>query len=91
MFELGHNVWVLIPIAAIIAGVFKYNLRIKEKQIDRAHSHEAEMAKHHAAETRQLEERMRVLERIVTDKGMDVSLEIEKLRDPPDVRDRRTD
>lgn len=86
-----HSIWVLIPIVAIIAGVFKYNLRIKEKQIDRAHSHEAEMAKHHAAETRQLEERMRVLERIVTDKGMDVSLEIEKLRDLPDVRGTRAD
>jgi hypothetical protein len=34
---------------------------------------------------------MRVLERIVTDKGMDVSLEIEKLRDLPNVRDTRAD
>lgn len=86
-----HSIWVLIPIVAIIAGVFKYNLRIKEKQIDRAQGHEAEMARRHAVETRQLEERMRVLERIVTDKGMDVSLEIEKLRDLPNVRDTRAD
>jgi hypothetical protein len=86
-----HTIWVLIPIAAIIAGVFKYNLRIKEKQIDRAQSHEAEMAERHAAETRQLEDRVRVLEAIVTDKGMDVSLEIEKLRDLPDVRESRAD
>ncbi|MBO9574288.1 MAG: hypothetical protein J7494_00985 [Sphingobium sp.] len=86
-----HTIWVLIPIAAIFAGVFKYNLRLKEKQIDRAHAHESEMAQRHAAETRQLEERVQVLERIVTDKGMNVSLEIEKLRDQPTVRDMRAD
>jgi hypothetical protein len=90
MFD-QHSIWVLIPIVAIIAGVFKYNLGIKEKQIDRAQGHEAGMAKRHAAESRQLEERMRVLERIVTDKGLDVSLEIEKLRDQPAVRDMRAD
>jgi hypothetical protein len=80
-----NTVWVLIPIAAIIAGMFKHNVRIKERQIDRMQGQEAETARHHAAETRQLEERLRVLERIVTDKGLDVSLEIEKLRDLPDV------
>lgn len=86
-----HTIWVLIPIAAIIAGVFKHNMRIKEKQIDRLQGEEAQMANRHAAETRQLEERVRVLERIVTDKGLDVSLEIEKLRDLPDARNARTD
>lgn len=86
MFELGHNAWVLIPIAAIFAGVFKHSLRLKEKQIDRMQGQEAEMANRHAAETRQLEERVRVLERIVTDQGLNVSMEIEKLRDQPSVR-----
>jgi hypothetical protein len=86
-----QTVWVLIPIAAIFAGVFKYNMRIKEKQLDRMQGHEADMAKRHTAETKALEERVRVLERIVTDKGLDVSLEIEKLRDQPSVRDMRAD
>ncbi len=87
----SHAVWVLIPIAAIVAGVFKHNLRLKEKQLDRMQGHEADVARRHAAETRQLEERVRVLEAIVTDKGLDVSLEIEKLRDKPAVRDVRAD
>ena len=87
----SSTVWVLIPIAAIIAGVVKVSLRVKEKQIDRMQGEETAMAKRHAAETRQLEERVRVLERIVTDKGLDVSLEIEKLRDLPSVRDMRAD
>lgn len=90
MFD-QHTIWVLIPIAAIIAGVFKYNIRVKEKQIDRMQGHEAEMASRHASETRQLEERVRVLERIVTDQGLNVSMEIEKLRDQPAVRDMRAD
>ncbi|HEY1126100.1 MAG TPA: hypothetical protein VGE65_10740 [Sphingobium sp.] len=86
-----HTIWVLIPIAAIIAGVFKHSMRIKEKQIDSMRGQEAEMASRHSAETRQLEERVRVLERIVTDQGLNVSMEIEKLRDQPAVRDMRTD
>lgn len=90
MFE-PQTVWVLIPIAAIFAGVFKHSLRVKEKQLDQARDRETESEKRHAVETRQLEERLRVLERIVTDKGMDVSLEIEKLRDKPAVRDMRAD
>jgi hypothetical protein len=88
---LGHNVWVLIPIAAIFAGVFKHNLRLKEKELDRARDREGESERRHAGETRQLEERLRVLERIVTDKGMDLSEEIERLRDKPAVRDMRAD
>lgn len=86
-----HAVWVLIPIAAIFAGVFKHSLRIKEKELDRARDREAAAAQRHATETHQLEDRVRVLERIVTDKGLDVSIEIEKLRDRPAVRDMRAD
>jgi hypothetical protein len=86
-----HTIWVLIPIVAIIAGVFKHSMRIKEKQIDRMQGQEAEMSSRHASETRQLEERVRVLERIVTDQGLNVSMEIEKLRDQPAVRDMRAD
>ena len=90
MFD-ASTIWVLIPIAAIFAGVFKHNLRLKEKELDRARDRESENERRHGVETRQLEERVRVLERIVTDKGLDVSLEIEKLRDAPSVRDMRAD
>lgn len=89
---LDHStVWVLIPIAAIFAGVFKHNIRLKEKALDSARDREAESQKRHAVETRQLEERVRVLERIVTDQGLNVSMEIEKLRDQPGVRDTARD
>jgi hypothetical protein len=43
----------------------------------------AEKAAQYAAHTERLEQRVRVLERIVTDKGLEVSDEIERLRDRP--------
>jgi hypothetical protein len=74
-------IWVLIPLAAILAGVVHKWLAIKERQIE-AMSHEAaEKAAQYATQTERLEQRVRVLERIVTDKGIDVADEIEKLRD----------
>jgi hypothetical protein len=43
----------------------------------------AEKAAQYAAHTERLEQRVRVLERIVTDKGIVVADEIESLRDRP--------
>ena len=43
----------------------------------------AEKAAQYAAQTERLEQRVRVLERIVTDKGIVVADEIEQLRDKP--------
>jgi hypothetical protein len=74
-------IWVLIPLAAILAGVMKRWLAIKERQIDAATHETAEKAAQYAAQTERLEQRVRVLERIVTDKGIDVADEIERLRD----------
>ena len=74
-------IWVLIPLAAILAGVVKRWLDLKEREIDRLNSRASEEAARHAEQTRRLEERMRVLERIVTDRGLSVSDEIDRLRD----------
>jgi hypothetical protein len=43
----------------------------------------AEKAAQYAAQTERLEQRVRVLERIITDRGVDLSDEIERLRDKP--------
>jgi ABC-type phosphate transport system auxiliary subunit len=85
MRELG----ILIPIlgilcglVAIIGGVFiKPWLRLKEKQLQMQSKETAEKAAQYAAHTERLEQRVRVLERIVTDKGIDVAEEIDRLRD----------
>ena len=76
-------IWVLIPLAAILAGVITKWFQLKEKQIEAVSRDAAEKAAQYAAQTERLEQRMRVLERIVTDKGIDVADEIERLRDRP--------
>jgi hypothetical protein len=76
-----QTIWVLIPIAAIFAGMWRRWLRLKEKQLDAQTRQTAEKSAQYAAHTERLEQRVRVLERIATDKGVDLSDEIEKLRD----------
>lgn len=70
----------MIPIVAILAGVWSKWLKIKEKQIEAQTSLGAEKAAQYAAHTERLEQRVRVLERIVTDKGIDTADQIEALR-----------
>jgi hypothetical protein len=74
-------IWVLIPLAAIFAGVIKRWLDIKEKQMEAISRTAIERAERYAAQTERLEERVRVLERIATSKGHGVAEQIEALRD----------
>lgn len=72
-----------IPILGIIAGMVHKLIRLREKQIEVNAGQTAEKAAQYAAHTERLEQRVRVLERIVTDRGIDVAQEIEDLRDRP--------
>ena len=73
-----------IPIVAILGGVvFKPWFRLKERQMELQASQTAEKAAQYAAHTERLEQRVRVLERIVTDRGQDLAGEIEQLRERP--------
>ena len=74
-------IWVLIPIVAILAGVMRQWIGLKEKEIESLQRDAAEKQARYAAQTERLEQRVRVLERIATDKGIDVADEIERLRD----------
>ena len=73
----------LIPIVAILSNLASKWMKLKEKQIESQTQLTAEKTAQYAAHTERLEQRMRVLERIVTDKGIDVADEIEQLRDHP--------
>jgi hypothetical protein len=55
----------------------------REKRMEIEARMTAEKAAQYAAHTERLEQRVRVLERIVTDKGIVVAEEIERLRDEP--------
>ena len=72
----------MIPIVAILASmVGKPWLALKERQMELEAKMVAEKAAQYASHTHELEQRVRVLERIVTDKGIAISDEIERLRD----------
>lgn len=68
-------------IGSFVTDIQKRKLALRERELEILGSQTAEKAAQYAAQTERLEERMRVLERIVTDKGLTLSDEIEKLRD----------
>ncbi len=69
---------------AIFGGVFlRPWFRLKERQLATEASLVAEKAAQYAAQTERLEQRVRVLERIITDRGHDLAGEIDDLRDAP--------
>lgn len=70
----------MIPIVAILAKLARDWMKLKERELEVQTSLTAEKAAQYAAQTERLEERVRVLERIATDKGTDLAHEIERLR-----------
>ncbi len=68
----------MIPIVAIWS---KHQQKIAEMQIHSTADATAEKAAQYSSRVQQLEDRVRVLERIVTEKGYDVATQIEALRD----------
>jgi hypothetical protein len=73
----------LIPIIAILSGVAKSWIRMKEKQLEVAATVAGEQAAQYAAKIERLEERVAVLNRIVTDRNEGLAAQIEGLRDTP--------
>jgi hypothetical protein len=84
----------LIPIFAlsipIIAIWSKHQQKLAEMNVKSTASDTAERAAQYASQVTALEDRVRVLERIVTDKGYDVAAQIEALRDQRRVDDEST-
>ena len=69
---------------AIIGGVFvKPWFAYRQRRLEIEAGMVAEKAAQYAARTEQLEQRVRVLERIVTDRGAELAGEIERLRNHP--------
>ena len=84
--DLGKIIIVFIVVGLPVILIFgqpflKRLLEHREKRMEIEARLTAEKAAQYAAQTERLEQRVRVLERIVTDKGLDIADEIEKLRD----------
>jgi hypothetical protein len=91
---MGDNIRYLIPLfgtlipiiaisGAFLTGVFNRWAKLKEKQMELTAKATAEQAAQYAARIATLEERVAVLNRIVTDRNEGLAVQIEALRDAP--------
>jgi hypothetical protein len=75
----------LIPLAPFLLGGFaiwtRHQTRMAEARVNSTAELSAEKAAQYSSKVQALEDRVRVLERIVTDRGYDVATQIEALRD----------
>jgi len=75
----------LIPLAPFLMVCFIVWTKHQRKMAEIQVAATAEKAAQYASHSRELEERVRVLERIITDGGYDTTLQIEALRDTREV------
>ncbi len=79
----------MIPLLALSIPFFAIWTKHKEKvaklQVEATAENTAEKAAQYSSQVQKLEDRVQVLERIVTDRGYDVATQIEALRDVRDV------
>lgn len=74
---------IVIAVIMTIGEAFKRFMAYKERQIGLTADSTAEKAAQYASHVERLEARVRVLERIATDKGADLAQQIDDLRDEP--------
>ena len=89
MGDLIGLVSVVAPFAMVVGLVWiRSRSKLEEKRIAATAVSSAEKAAQYASQSQALEDRVRVLERIVTDKGYDVATQIEALRDTRRLEER---
>jgi hypothetical protein len=85
MNQLGVLIPILIFTIPIIAIWTSHQQKMEKLRSEGGSGLSNELAARQAQHTRELEERVRVLERIITDKGTDIASQIEALRDAPNA------
>ena len=73
-------------IFGILSDVHKRHTKFRIEQMRLTSEQTAEKAAQYVGHIERLEQRVRVLERIVTDKGFETAMAIEDLRDNPEIR-----
>jgi hypothetical protein len=90
-----HDLGVLVPIFALMIPIMaiwtKHQRQLAEMGIKSTAQESAEKAAQYATRIAEMEDRIRVLERIVTDGGYNVASQIEALRDTRRVEERLED
>lgn len=79
------QIGVMIPIIALMIPIVaiwtKHQQKMAEMQVGATAEQTAEKAAQYVGQIQRLEDRVQVLERIVTDRGYDIATQIEALRD----------
>ena len=70
-----------LPVSTLLYMAHRF-FRFREKKLEIDAINAAEKAAQYAAHTNELEQRVRVLEQIVTDRGAETAAQIEALRKP---------
>ncbi|HLO20418.1 MAG TPA: hypothetical protein VK192_07985 [Sphingomicrobium sp.] len=76
---------VLVIPAAVIIYIANRFFRLRERKLEIEAMNAAEKAAQYASQSREIEERLRVVEQIVTDSGVHTAAQIEALRQPPHI------
>jgi hypothetical protein len=76
-----------LPIVAVLYMAHRY-FKFRERKMEIEAANAAEKAAQYASRSTELEARVRVLEQIVTDGGMQTAAQIEALRDKPEQMQR---
>jgi len=88
MGEITGLVAVAAPFLMVVAIVWITNQKkLEEKRLSATAEASSEKAAQYASRVQQLEDRVQVLERIVTDRGYNVAAQIEALRDTREVEE----
>jgi uncharacterized protein YpmS len=74
-----------LPVMMLMLIAHRY-FKLREKKLEVEAMNAAEKAAQYAAHTSELEQRVRVLEQIVTDRGVETAAQIEALRKPQRAR-----
>ena len=77
--------FIVVGLPMIVFGlIFNRWFKLRERKLELEASLAVEKAAQYAASNAELEARLRVVEKIVTDGGMQTAAQIEALRDPPE-------
>lgn len=71
----------IISVTGLLVGAYKSKLRVRERELELRILQAGERTAPRQPGDDRIEQRLRVLERIATDKGQDLAARIEQLRD----------
>ncbi len=78
-----ETIWILIPLAGMGLGALGIWTKHRERETRLMSERDTEKAAQYAAQNERLEQRVQVLERIITEERTDLAQTIEDLRDKP--------